>query len=253
MKKPIVIIGIGELGSVFSRGFLRLGHPVYPITRQMNIQQESQTIPEPEFVLIAVQEDELHPVLEQLPSGWQDKIGLIQNELLPKDWRQHQITDPTVTVVWFEKKKHMEVANILYSPSYGPHAHLMSEALKIQGIPAPVLNDFDTLLYELLRKSLYIQTVNIAGIVNNCSVNTLWEQHQNLARQLAEDILQILEQLTQTPLDHERLIAGMVEGIKDCPERKCQGRRATERLKRALNYADQFQLTVPSLRKIQLS
>ncbi len=251
MKKPIVIIGIGELGSVFSRGFLRLGHPVYPITRQMDAHLESQSIPDPELVLIGVQEDELHPVLVSLPEHWRPKVALIQNELLPKDWHQHKLDNPTVTVVWFEKKKHMEVANILYSPSYGPHAALMSEALKVQSIPAPVLNDFDTLLYELLRKSLYIQTVNIAGLVNNCTVDELWENHQDLALQIAEDVLQILEQLTQTPLNHNHLIAGMVEGIKDCPKRKCQGRRAAERLQRALKYADQFQLTATSLRKIQ--
>ena len=29
MNEPIVIIGIGELASVFARGFLRCGHPVY--------------------------------------------------------------------------------------------------------------------------------------------------------------------------------------------------------------------------------
>lgn len=30
MNKAVVIIGIGELGRVFARGFLRLGYPVYP-------------------------------------------------------------------------------------------------------------------------------------------------------------------------------------------------------------------------------
>ena len=37
MKQPIVIVGIGELGGVFARAFLRNGWPVYPITRSMNI------------------------------------------------------------------------------------------------------------------------------------------------------------------------------------------------------------------------
>ncbi len=30
MKNPVVV-GIGEIGSVFAHGFLRLGHPVYPV------------------------------------------------------------------------------------------------------------------------------------------------------------------------------------------------------------------------------
>ena len=33
MKSPVVLIGIGEMGGVFARGFLRAGYPVYPATR----------------------------------------------------------------------------------------------------------------------------------------------------------------------------------------------------------------------------
>ena len=63
MQAAIVIIGLGELGGVFARGFLRCGHPVYPITRQMSIAEESQKIPTPALVLVSVQENELHSVL----------------------------------------------------------------------------------------------------------------------------------------------------------------------------------------------
>ena len=66
MKTPIVILGIGELGGVFARGFLRMGHPVYPITRGMNIEQESARLPDPELVLITVGEQILHPILRQI-------------------------------------------------------------------------------------------------------------------------------------------------------------------------------------------
>jgi len=37
MQQPVVIIGIGELGGVFAKTFLKKGHPVYPITREMDI------------------------------------------------------------------------------------------------------------------------------------------------------------------------------------------------------------------------
>ena len=47
MKAPVVIIGIGELGAVFARGLLRLGHPIYPITRAMDSDADAagQTVP----------------------------------------------------------------------------------------------------------------------------------------------------------------------------------------------------------------
>jgi prephenate dehydrogenase len=39
MKKPIIVLGIGELGSVFARAFLKNNHPVYPITRATDINE----------------------------------------------------------------------------------------------------------------------------------------------------------------------------------------------------------------------
>lgn len=250
MNSPVVIIGIGELAGIFARGFLRCGYPVYPITRNMDLTLESQNIPDPCLVLITVQESELHPILEKLPDCWRDKVGLLQNELLPRDWQLHHIQNPTVTVVWFEKKPDMELTNILYTPSFGPNADLIGKALKVFNVPSVILQNEEALLYELTRKSLYIQTVNICGLVKNLTVSELWNQHQSLARQVAEEVINILEWLTGQSLDQEKLIAGMVEGINDCPHRYCLGRRAQNRLERALDFARQAGIKTPKLTDI---
>ncbi len=250
MKAPIIIIGIGELAGVFARGFLRCGYPVYPITREMDLVQESQKIPSPELVLVAVQENKLHPILEQLPKPWHNKVGLLQNELLPRDWQQHNLKNPTVTVVWFEKKKGLELSNILYSPSYGPAAPLIASALQAMEVPAPILENQEQLLYELVRKALYILTVNIAGLLNNCTVGDLWLQHQTLAREIAEEVIRVQESLTGKKLPREKLIRGMVEGIEDCPHRHCLGRSALARLERTLNFARERNIETPRLIEI---
>lgn len=247
MKEPIVFIGIGELASVFARGFLSCGHPVYPITRDMNISHEYQNITLPKLVLVTVPENELCSVLDKMPKAWRNKVGLVQNELLPRDWQTHSIENPTVTVVWFEKKKGMEVTNILQSPSFGPNAPIISKALLSIGVPAPILENEQDLLYELVRKTVYILTVNIAGLVNNCTVEELWAQHQSLAREIAKEVILIQESLTGKQLPYEKLIDGMVEGIKDCPNRFCLGRSALLRLKRALKYAEKANLKTPKL------
>jgi prephenate dehydrogenase len=48
MKKPIIVLGIGELGSVFARAFLKNNCPVYPITRATDIDELCASI-DPEF------------------------------------------------------------------------------------------------------------------------------------------------------------------------------------------------------------
>jgi len=250
MKAPIIIVGIGELGGEFARGFLRCGYPVYPITRKINMADVSRQVPCPALVLVTVPELELQSTLDQLPECWLDKLALLQNELLPRDWECHNLADPTVAVIWFEKKPEMILTNVLDTPVYGSHAPLLFEALDTLNVPNRLLKNPDNLLYELLRKSLYIQTVNICGLVSNCTVGDLWHKHQSLAKEVAGEIIDIQEWLTGTRLSKNKLIAGMVEGIEDSPDRHCLGRSAPARLKRALAFAEEAEIDTPKLKEI---
>ena len=71
------------MASVFARGFLRSGYPVYPITRAMSLAQEYEQIPSPKLVLVTVQENKLGSLLVQVPQAWRDGLSLVQNELPP--------------------------------------------------------------------------------------------------------------------------------------------------------------------------
>ena len=68
MNQPIVIIGIGELGGVFAKSFLRNGFPVYPVVRSMNMSDEARNLPNPQLVLVAVAEKDLQSVITNIPS-----------------------------------------------------------------------------------------------------------------------------------------------------------------------------------------
>jgi hypothetical protein len=253
MNQPVVVIGIGELGSVFARGLLRRGHPVYPITRGMDMAKEAQALPDPALVLLAVAENDLHPTLEQVPERWRDKLCLLQNELLPRDWQAHALHDPTVIAVWFEKKKGQDVKTLLPSPIYGPQAPLIQSSLAAVDIPARTLADNDELLYELVRKNVYILTINIAGLITDGNVSELWRDHQGLAREIADEVITIQEWLTDEELPRDRLIEGMLEAFAGDPKHKCLGRTALTRLQRAIAHANETGLAVPKLREIYVS
>ena len=126
-KRPVVVIGMGEMGSVFARGLLRLGYPVYPVVRDSNLKKMSRELPNPGLVLIAVGEAELAGVLKTLPRIWRRRIALLQNELLPADYKD--LDDVTVISVWFEKKKGQDSKVIIPSPAHGPRAKLLARAL----------------------------------------------------------------------------------------------------------------------------
>lgn len=238
------------MGCVFARGFLRIGHPVYPVTRATPIADISKQITEPEAVLLAVAEKDLHAVLQNVPVNWRDHLILLQNELLPDDWTKYGYDNPTVISAWFEKKKGQDTQVIIPSPAYGPNAGLLETALGSIDIPVQILDDSNALLFELVRKNVYILTTNIAGLKIGGNVGELWSQHRDAARAIAGEVIQLQEKLTRQTLDPEALITSMVKAFEGDPEHKCMGRSAPARLQRALELADNFGLGLPRLRGI---
>ncbi|MES9977318.1 MAG: hypothetical protein ABW107_01060, partial [Candidatus Thiodiazotropha sp. 6PLUC5] len=176
LKKEIVLIGIGEIGGVLAKGFLRLGYTLHPITREMEIEQRAAQLPKPTLVVVAVGEKDLPSVLEKLPTPWKQRTCLLQNELLPEEWAG--IADPTVISIWFEKKPGMDPKVIIPSPVFGPHADLLSKALAAVNIPTTRLEEKDQLLFQLVVKNLYILTTNIAGLKTGGTVSELWQSHK---------------------------------------------------------------------------
>lgn len=250
MQQPVVVIGIGELGAVFARGLLRCGHPVYPVTRDMDMAAEAANLPDPAMVLLAVAENDLRAGMAAIPAVWRDRVVMLQNELLPRDWESCNLQDPTVISVWFEKKKGMDARVLLPSPAFGPRAALLKAALESIDIPVRVLDSAAALLFELVVKNVYILTTNIAGLVAGGSVSELWRRHQALAREVADDVIDIQEYLCARSFDREALIGGMLAAFDGDPQHGCMGRSAPARLQRALAMADEAGLAVAKLRAI---
>jgi hypothetical protein len=249
MKNPVVVVGVGEMGSVFARGFLRLGHPVYPVVRGIEMIEVANRVAEPELVVIAVAEKDILDVLQAVPESWRDKLVLLQNELLPNDWLMHDL-DPTVISVWFEKKKGMDSKVIIPSPVFGKHAQQVADALSSIDIATSVLGSAEDLLFELVLKNVYILTTNISGLETGGTVGELWSDHREVATQVANEIIQLQQKMTGQSLDTEQLIGGMVNAFNGDPEHGCMGRSAPARLERALMLANEHGLDLPRLKQI---
>ncbi|MEN8234280.1 MAG: hypothetical protein ABFR89_05090 [Actinomycetota bacterium] len=249
MQRPTAIVGIGEMGAVFARAILRSGRPVYPLLRSTSPAEIVEQIPDPELVLVTVGEDDLHPVLDALPAVWRDRVGLIQNELLPRDWLRHGIESPTIAAVWFEKKPGQATRVIIPTPVAGPAAELLVAALGSIDIPAAVLNDAD-LVDTLVAKNLYILTANIAGLRVGGTVSELWRNHHDLASQVASEVLAVQEWLVGSSIDRGRAIEGMLAAFEGDPGHGATGRSAPRRLERAIRHAARAGLSTPTLVEI---
>ena len=249
MNKSVIVVGLGELGSVFARGCLKLGYTVVPVNRHNSLQEWVGQM-QPEAIIIAVGEEDIHTLLSEVPEVWKDRVVLIQNELLPRDWQAHSIDNPTVISVWFEKKKGMDSKVVLPSPIYGPKARLIFDALAQLELPSYIVDSTEELEYELVRKNLYILTTNIAGLQVGGTVGELEHQHPQVMLNVANDVLDIQDWLTHSKNNRERLMEGLKEAFAGDPEHKCMGRSAPARLQRALGFASEAGLAVPTLHQI---
>lgn len=248
MNAPVVLIGVGEMGGVFARGLLRLGHPVYPVTRATPMEDVAAAVPRPLLTLVAVAEADLPSVLADLPDTWRDRAGLLQNELLPGDWSS--LAEPTVISVWFEKKAGQDAKVIIPSPVFGPRAELLAEALSVIDVPARLLASPEQLLFELVVKNLYILVTNIAGLRVGGTVAELWDRHRDFASAVVEDVIVLQEALSGRAFDRHALIEAMLEAFRGDPEHRCMGRSAPARLARALAHAKAHGRHLPVLEEI---
>lgn len=253
LNQPVILVGVGEMGGVFARALLRDGRTLVPVVRETPIEEVAANHPEPKLVLVTVGEADLDPVLAGMPDAWRGHVGLIQNELLPRTWDAHNIANPTVAAVWFEKKPGKDTTVIIPTPAYGPRAGLLVSALESIGIAAVEVTSEDEMLYEMVRKNLYILTANIGGLITRSTVHDLWHNHRALAEEVAAEIIEIQGWLTGAELDGERLVAGMVEAFDGDPEHGATGRSAPMRLARALHHADEAGIAATKLRKIAAS
>jgi hypothetical protein len=253
MKPPVAIIGIGELGSVFARAFLRNGYPAFPVIRDMDMTEAAARLPDPHLVLVAVAEKDFQTVMQTLPDRWRSNLVLLQNELLPRDWLAYKIDDPTVISVWFEKKKGKDYHVLRPSPVYGSKAAMIAESLAMIRIPCKVLSGREELVFELVLKNVFVFTINIAGLLleEGTTTSDLWEKHQKLAREVAKEVIDVQEFLTGRKFDREELIEGFLEGVEGDPHHICKGRAAAGRLIRMVELADEAGLKIQTIRDIR--
>lgn len=250
-KEPVIVIGLGEMGSVFARAILKLGHPVFPVARNTDMESLAKEIPDPFMVLNSVGENDLQASLNSIPAAWHNAIVLLQNELLPRDWENHPFTDPTIISVWFEKKKGQDSKVLIPSPCFGPKASTLVDALATLDIPAVKVASAEEMENELLIKNVYILTTNISGLITKGNVEDLWNNHNDLALEVANEVMDIQSSLVSHELQRDTLITGFKAGIDGDLAHMCMGRSAPGRLARAIEQANAAGIPVNKLKEIQ--
>jgi hypothetical protein len=102
-------------------------------------------------------------------------------------------------------------------------------------------------MVELVKKNLYVLTINIAGLAVGGTTGALWADHQSLAVAVAHDVLTVMEHLTGNTFDRDDMIGFLRSILKRVPDHACRGRVAEDRLERILRIARGAGLATPAL------
>lgn len=251
VKPPVVVVGLGQLGTAFAEGFLRLGYPIIPVLRNDALLERfeeslrlSQDAP---LTVVAVPEDDLNEVLHNVPDAARDRVVLLQNELRSSVWQDAPIEHPTVAVVWFEKKPHKPVTEVLATKVAGPRRELVARALSAFGVTAEVLEPHteEELAHQLALKNLYILSLNLLGLRTGGTAGELLERHEADFSRLVDELIRLEAMLTNEPLDAGRLRRALGVAIQADPDHGCAGRSARRRLARTLEQARAVGVALP--------
>lgn len=250
-----VVVGVGQLGGVFAHGLLKVGQRIVPVRREDSLSDLASEL-EPALVLLAVGEGDLPGVLPQVPQEWRGRAALIQNELLPGSWSVLGDAQPTVAVVWFEKKAPIAPRVIRSTPIAGPGAPLLVRALAALNISAEVVEE-SALPAALVLKNLYILTSNVAGrgAPKGATTGHLWTNDRERTQRIAEDVLTLQKAMLNASghsaaalaLDDDALMRELGETLMADPDHGACGRSAPARHQRALDQAQTHGLTLTAL------
>ena len=245
--KRVAIIGTGQLGRLIGGGLVASDVEVRPIQRATPSELRAERLRDADRVLVAVGEDDLESVLSALPAHLR-KGGtwLLQNELLPPVWTAHQVSDPTVLVVWAEKKKGKPVAEVQKTLVAGPDRDLVIAALESVDVRAEPIEDA-ALPQALVDKNLYILVSNLAGLRVGGTVAGLLGEHRDFASALAEEILRIEAARLHTDLNSAPFLERLFAAFAADPAHGCRGRTAEARLARLRAHARRENLATPIL------
>ncbi|MCY0881837.1 MAG: hypothetical protein OWS74_07560, partial [Firmicutes bacterium] len=241
----------GQLGAALSEGLLKTERTVVPVLRHTDLPALAKKWPDPELVLVSTGEDDLGPTLKNLPPAWKKgKVGVLQNELIPAQWHDAGIVDPTVLAIWFEKKKQQPFVSLVPSLAYGPHKDLMAQVFAALDLPLQPLAEETEMKQALLVKNTYIFATNIASFRAVGTTGRLWQDHHALAVQLMQEISAVQSRLIRQDVPWETVQAAVKTALLADPQHKCGGRSARRRLERFLFNADRVQADVPLVRRI---
>lgn len=249
--EDLVLVGVGQLGTLFGEGALAAGRRVTPLRRDSDVERSLDDVPLGAPVLVTTGEADLPGAIASLPKErWPDVI-LVQNELFPSTWRALGLEEPTVSVVWISKKPGRPVEIGGPTEVYGKHAAVMARIHEALSLPYTLLSTSEQLGTALVAKFAFILAINALGLERDITVGEWLESDQARVLAIVDDARRLAEGKLGHPVDARRVQRKVLDGMTLLSSYPAKGRTAAARLERARQDAATMSLELPALLSIR--
>lgn len=231
----LVVVGLGELGTLLASAALKLGWRVTPGTRSVPV--EWLAVPRETPVLVAVGEEALPVAIASVPIVRRPDVVLLQNELFPSVWHAAGLACPTVMVPWFSKKKGRPVELSRPTLVHGKWSSLVEELHRALEIPVTLATEAAERDQALVSKYAFILAINALGLVENLTLGEWLKKDPARVVSIVEDARLLGEAQLGAAVDAARVRHEVLEAFAALAHYPSRGRTAAARIKRATELA----------------
>ncbi|MEW5848194.1 MAG: hypothetical protein AB2A00_05240 [Myxococcota bacterium] len=243
----LVVVGLGQLGQLYAGGALKLGIRVTPVVRTTPRPLALSALPGHTPILVAVGEDALGGVLEEIPAARRDHVVLLQNELFPSVWRAHGVRSPTVLIPWLSRKKGRPLEVARPTLAYGPHAGLFAAVHGALDLPCEVTTETARMEDGLVAKYTFIITINALGVQEDLTLGAWLRKDPARVDVLAAEAHALGQAQLGRPVPRDDVLRQAREAMAALPDYPARGRTARARIERAVAVAQQRGVHVTEL------
>lgn len=245
--KDLVLVGVGQLGTLFGEGALSIGRRVTPLRRDSDVERSLDDVAPDAPVLVTTGEKDLPGALAQLPKERWPNVILVQNELFPSVWQGLGLEEPTVAVVWLSKKKDRPVEIGGPTEVYGKHADVVAKIHEALSLPCTQLPSSDALSLALVAKYTFILTINALGLEEDLTLGAWLEKDRARVLAVTDDARRLADRKLGRATDGKKVQKKVQDAMEALATYPAKGRTAQERLERAREDAEAFGLSLPAL------
>ena len=231
--KHLVVVGLGNLGSLIAEGAVTNGVNVTEVRRGDVIADAVAPLPPSTPIVLAVGEAQLHAIVDAVPADRIGDVVLIQNELFPSIWTELGLEQPTICTVWALVKPGQDRIIGKHTTCHGPHAVRLANALEAAAVPSQHLADECARNSDIAAKYAFIVAANLFGLLGASTVEQGVE-----TLDCADDVLawtlELGAALVGEPVDEQEAALALDAGLAGFAAMPCLGRSSQARVDRAL-------------------